>query len=131
MVANTIHQYVAAVYASQACLVGRQVGRGDQARIAEIGHQIGPDEFARIHPVARSVMGAVVALWNDVVDMEIGEPEVETNPLYVMDSWIGAQDPTFQVRSEVSWDGRTSRIDLCCPAPFLAAGLAQVQTASA
>lgn len=113
-----------------ACIVGRQVGHGGHARVSEIGLQIGQDEWSRINPVAKPVMGAVVALWDDVVDMEIGEPQVETNPLYVMDSWIGAQDPMFHVRFEVIWDGRTSRIDLCYPAPSLAAGLAQLQTAT-
>ncbi|MBT7861670.1 MAG: hypothetical protein HN712_15215, partial [Gemmatimonadetes bacterium] len=114
-----------------ACLVGRQVGRGDDARVGEIGHQVDKHEWEAINPFAKKMMGAIVALWSDVVEMEVGLPEVETNPLYVMDSWVGAQDPMLHVRLEVAWDQRTSRIDLAYPAPSLAAGVALLQGAAA
>lgn len=110
-----------------ACIVGRKVGRGDDARIGEIGHQVNEQEWHLTNAFAKKMMSAVVALWSDVVEMEVGLPELETNPMYLMDTWIGAQDPMLHVQFEVAWDQRTSRIDLVYPAPSLAAGLALLQ----
>jgi flagellar motor switch protein FliM len=45
-----------------------------------------------------------------------------------MNSCIASDDPMFHVRFEVTWDDRVSSINLCYPAPSLAAGLAQLQT---
>ena len=73
-------------------------------------------------------MNEIVALWSEVVDMDIIEPEVETSNVYVMATWIASDDPMFHVRFEVSWDDRVSHITLSYPAPSLAAGLAQLQT---
>ncbi|MBT3344998.1 MAG: sigma-70 family RNA polymerase sigma factor [Gemmatimonadetes bacterium] len=110
-----------------ACIIGRDIGRGDDIRQVDVG-QVGRDEFERISPVAGRLMREIVSLWSEVIDMEIIEPEVETSNCYVMDGWIPAHDPMFHVRFEVTWDGRTSHIDLAYPAPSLAAGLAQLQS---
>lgn len=113
-----------------ACIVGRNIGRGEEIRVVDVG-QIARDEFPRINPVAQSLMQQIVSMWSEVIEMEVIEPEIETNGCYVMDSWIAADDPVFHVRLEVAWDGRTSHIDLCYPAPSLAAGLAQLQSKAA
>jgi flagellar motor switch protein FliM len=110
-----------------ACIVGRPIGRGDEIRVKDVG-QIAPDEFGVINPIARDLMNGIVALWSEVVDMEIIEPEVETSNVYVMGSWIASDDPMFHVRFEVAWDDRISHINLCYPAPSMAAGVAQLQT---
>lgn len=112
-----------------ACIVGRTIGRGDEIRVVDVG-QIGRDEFNVISPVAGRLMREIVALWREVVDMDIIEPEVETSNVYVMDTWIASDDPMFHVRFEVTWDDRVSHINLCYPAPSLAAGLAQLQAKS-
>ena len=110
-----------------ACIVGRDIGRGDEIRVKDVG-QLAQDEFPIINPVAKRLMGELVSLWSHVIEMEVIEPQLETNGCYVMDTWIGAHDPVFHVRFEVTWDGRTSHIDLAYPAPSLAAGLAQMQS---
>ncbi|MBT4608696.1 MAG: sigma-70 family RNA polymerase sigma factor [Gemmatimonadetes bacterium] len=113
-----------------ACIVGRQIGRGDDIRVADVG-QIAQHEFEHISRVAGRIMREIVALWSEVVEMEVIKPEVETNNCYVMDGWIPAHDPMFHVRFEVLWDNRVSHIDLAYPAPSLAAGLAQIRSAAA
>ena len=112
-----------------ACIVGRTIGRGDEIRVVDVG-QIGRDEFNVISPVAGRLMREIVALWSEVVDMDIVEPEIETSNFYVMDTWIASDDPMFHIRFEVTWDDRVSHINLCYPAPSLAAGLAQLQAKS-
>ena len=104
-----------------ACIIGRDIGRGDDIRLVDVG-QIGRDEFEHVSRVAGRLMREIVSLWNEVI-----EPEVETNNCYVMDGWIPAHDPMFHVRFEVAWDGRTSHIDLAYPAPSLASSLAQIR----
>ena len=84
-----------------ACIVGRTIGRGDEIRVVDVG-QIGRDEFNVISPVAGRLMREIVALWSEVVDMDIIEPEVETSNVYVMDTWIVSDDPMFHVRFEVT-----------------------------
>ena len=54
--------------------------------------------------VACRLMRKIVSLWSEVIDVEIIEPEVETNNCYVMDGWIPAHDPMFHVRFEVAWE---------------------------
>ncbi len=107
-----------------ACLLGRDIGRGDEILLADVG-QVGRGEFEKIDPVAKGLMEGIVALWSEVVEMEVIEPQVETNNCYVMDGWINAHDPYFHIRFEITWDGRMSHIDLAYPAPSLAAGLYQ------
>ena len=113
-----------------ACIIGRDIGRGDDIRLVDVG-QIGRDEFEHVSRVADRLMREIVSLWSEVIDMEIIEPEVETNNCYVMDGWIPAHNPMFHVRFEVAWDGRTSHIDLAYPAPSLAASLAQIRNTAA
>jgi RNA polymerase sigma factor (sigma-70 family) len=113
-----------------ACMVGRPIGRGDDIRVIEV-RNVEQDEWERISPFAGRIMRQVVALWSGVVEMEIGAPEVETNPAYVMDGWIRARDPMIRVRFEVTWDGRESYIDLCYPAPSLTAGLERLRERTA
>jgi len=113
-----------------ASIVGHQIGRGDEIRVVDM-EQVSRDEFERINPVARRLVQEIVSLWGEVVEMEVIEPEVETNNCYIMDSWIGAHYPMFHVRFEIIWDDRVSHIDLCYPAPSLAEGLAQMQDRAA
>ncbi|MBI93510.1 MAG: hypothetical protein CME05_09915 [Gemmatimonadaceae bacterium] len=54
-------------------------------RPAGLVGQIGRDEFEHVSRVADRLMREIVSLLSEVIDMEIIEPEVETNNCYVMD----------------------------------------------
>lgn len=111
-----------------AALVGRDLGTVDALRAADLNRiQMQSAEIDRLNPIMRSLLEYIIGAWEGVMDMQMLECMLETNPIAIIANpkhkVLEPEDPVFHVLFEVTWDDYRARLDVAYPSASLAAAL--------